>query len=93
MVVMSIQRRRHTGIVAGRTWTAEDDGGLDYFPPGQGMRVCHIEAKNRLTVIREGRPIPSDSLMAQMTAEALAIYTSTNMQECVFTIFFFFFWL
>ena len=60
-------------------WEAIDDGGLDIFSLRPGSRrVCHLEAKNKFSVILDGTAIPSDSALAQMASQALAIYTSST---------------
>jgi hypothetical protein len=77
LVMVSTSRRYYVGEVGNRMWSAVDDGGLDFFPSRPESRlVCHLEAKNKFAIILDGRPIPSDSALAQMTAQALAIYSS-----------------
>ncbi|KAK1754066.1 hypothetical protein QBC47DRAFT_385523 [Echria macrotheca] len=98
LVVVSNHQRAYNGRVGNLNWKAVDDGGLDIFSSRPGRpRVCHLEAKNKIAVILDGTAIPSDSALAQMASQALAIYTSgtsawisentvraQNGQGCVF---------
>lgn len=93
LVAMSNTRRSYIGkTLQGRTWVAVDDGGLDvlgwYHPQEsraslgrENRRICHVEAKNKFAIILDGKPSPSDSALAQMTGQALAIGSSSSLRN------------
>jgi len=81
-------RRRMVAILRGGTLAFEatadgevallrrDDGVGRFISRGEVLGL--LEAKKRLTVIREGRPVMTDQVLGQMVGEAIALRLSLS---------------